>query len=382
MSPESKPLTKLNNSQSGIRNENGPASYLAEECEGWQALLRAQPKLMQIFLKTEALQLAETLMQPSFQVHFNLQPEVILRAKDAQATPVPAEQRDQMVGGLVDRLMRSNLNLALRQRLDELESASNEPTAIAAGLLRYSLAVALVHDLLPTGRSVRYLAVDGEEIPTLPNMDQELIESALTAASDAIAEESGETESGAVIVPYVPAARRFFLPQWIAFDDQDQLLVKSISEAEAYLASMQGFVRFLHTAVGLAPYMVADEIYQQKRYGMLGQLINQGRALARYQTRQMMDTIKRRAAAHDLNRGLSLSLPYFDDQTLEMKIHPFDVIPGGRVMFVPAIVVLAARKELAKVEQDTRLDRSTRKHLLAELQMIASEFETTTQNNS
>ncbi|HBY08336.1 MAG TPA: hypothetical protein DEH22_11295 [Chloroflexi bacterium] len=287
-----------------------------------------------------------------------------------------------MVGGLVDRLMRSNLNLALRQRLDELESASNEPTAIAAGLLRYSLAIALVHDLLPTGRSVRYLAVDGEEIPTLPNMDQELIESALTAASDAIAEESGETESGAVIVPYVPAARRFFLPQWIAFDDQDQLLVKSISEAEAYLASMQGFVRFLHTAVGLAPYMVADEIYQQKRYGMLGQLINQGRALARYQTRQMMDTIKRRAAAHDLNRGLSLSLPYFDDQTLEMKIHPFDVIPGGRVMFVPAFVVLAARKELAKVEQDTRLDRSTRKHLLAELQMIASEFETTTQNNS
>ena len=128
-------------------------------------------------------------------------------------------------------------------------------------------------------------------------------------------------------------------------------------------------------AVSLAPYIVADEDYQRKRYGMLGQLINQGRALARHQTGEIIQTIKHRAAAHDLNRGLSLSLPYFDDQALEMKMNDFEVIPAGRIMFVPAFVVRAAREEQVKVAQDTRLSHSTRIHLLAELQALEKAFE-------
>jgi hypothetical protein len=172
----------------------------------------------------------------------------------------------------------------------------------------------------------------------------------------------------------VPAARRFYLPQWVAFDENDQLLVNSLGEAEAYLTSMQRFMAVLHTAVSLAPYIIADETYQQKRYGMLGQLINQGRALARYQSREIIQTIKRRAAAQDLNRGLSLSLPYFDDQTLALQIHDFEVIPSGRIMFLPAFVVRGTHLERAKVEQDTRLSASTCKHLLSELKMLEEAF--------
>jgi hypothetical protein len=137
---------------------------------------------------------------------------------------------------------------------------------------------------------------------------------------------------------------------------------------------MQRFLSVLHQAVGLAPYIVADEDYQRKRYGMLGQLVNQGRALARYETGEIIRTIQRRAAAHDLNRGLSLSLPYFDDQALEMKLRHFQVVPAGRIMFVPAFVVRAAREEQAKVAQDTRLSPSTRQHLLAELKMLEQAF--------
>jgi hypothetical protein len=291
---------------------------------------------------------------------------------------VPLDQREQLVGGIMDRLTRTGINVALRQRLDELEASPIASVTISAGLLRYAIAVALVSNLLPSGRSVEYQAAEEEEIPTLPSIEKQLAGSAITAVTDAIAEEGNgfhEDGRGELLVPYVPAARLFFLPQWVAFDDQDQLLVNSIEEAEAHLASMQRFVRILHTAVGLAPYMVTDVTYKQKRYGMLGQLINQGRALARYQTREIIITIKRRAAANDLNRGLSLSLPYFDDQTLEIKVHDFDVIPAGRIMFLPGLIVLAARKELAKVGQDTRLDRSTRKHLLVELQMLVAEFE-------
>jgi hypothetical protein len=125
----------------------------------------------------------------------------------------------------------------------------------------------------------------------------------------------------------------------------------------------------------LSPYMVADEEYQQKRYGMLGQLVNQGRALAVFETNEIIRTIKRRATAHDLNRGLSLSLPYVDDQELLMRTHDFEIIPSGRIMFVPAFVVRAAREEQAKVAQDTRLSPSTRKHLLGELHTLEQAFE-------
>lgn len=107
---------------------------------------------------------------------------------------------------------------------------------------------------------------------------------------------------------------------------------------------------------------------------MLGQLVNQGRALACYQTEEIIQAIKKRAAAHDLNRGLSLSLPFFDDQMLEIRLHDFTIIPAGRIMFVPAFVVRACREEQAKVAQDTRLSPSTRKYLLFQLQTLEGAF--------
>ena len=53
----------------------------------------------------------------------------------------------------------------------------------------------------------------------------------------------------------------------------------------------------------------------------------------------------------------------------------FEVIPTGRIMFVPAFVVRAAREEQAKAAQDTRLNPSTRRHLLAELKLLEAAFE-------
>ena len=233
----------------------------------------------------------------------------------------------------------------------------------------------MVHEMLPSGRTVIYQTGEDEEIPTFPVEDKHGLASAITQASDAIAEEAPESEKrGDLQSPFVPDARRFYLPQWVAFDESCHLLVKSVSEAEAYLASMQPFLGVLHAAVSVAPYIVADPVYQQKRYGMLGQLVNQGRALAMFETQEMIQIIKQRAAAHDLNRGLSLSLPYFDDQALELRIHDFDVIPAGRIMFVPAFVVRASREEQAKVAQDTRLSPSTRKYLLIELSISKKLF--------
>ncbi len=353
-------------------------SQLRIEYEAQQTLFRAQPAIVQRFLETQARPLAEALLQRLPQVHFKLPDRVVCEVNGEQKgkpLPVPAELREQMAGGLVGRLTRTDLRHALHQQLVELEDSSEKAVSVSAGLVRYATAVHMVHNMLPAGRSVTYIAAEGEEIPTLPLSDELEPESAITARTDAIVEEDqGEAGRGELLVPYVPAARRFYLPQWVALDDHGELLVNNVEEAEAHLASMQRYLEILHAAFALAPYIVADDEYQQKRYGMLGQLVNQGRTLARYETGEIIQTIERRAKANDLNRGLSLSLPYFDDQDLEMNLHDFEVTPAGRIMFVPAFVVRAARIEQVKVAQDTRLSPSTRKYLLAELKMLEQAF--------
>ena len=371
---------------------DSPESYLRREYNAWQSLMAAQPAIVQHFLEGQARKLAEALTGHSTQVHFTLPDRVVLPKKGEadQGSPqhmhtpssVPADQREQMAGGLLDRLSRTEAHGVLSQRLAELEASTNPAVAASAGLIRYATAQYMVNSMLPSGRSVTYRASEKYEIPNLPVADELEPESAITASTDAIVERqpgsaelsSDEEGRGELLVPYVEAARRFYLPQWVAFDEQDHLLVGSAIEAEADIASMQRYIGILHAAVALAPYTVADEIYQQKRYGILGQLVNQGRALARYITGEIIETIQQRAAASDLNRGLSLSLPYFDDQDLQMKMHNFEVIPAGRIMFVPAFVVRAARQEQAKVAQDTRLDLSTRRHLLSNLHKLEEAF--------
>ncbi len=351
--------------------------YLQEEYQQWESLFAAQPAIIQQYLQGQARQLGDALLQAATQVRFTLPDRVLLDIRDGlgHMGVVPSDQREQMAGGLLNRLTRTDIRAAVRQRLNELDAAADKAIAISAGLIRHATVSYLVNNLLPAGRSVTYRTAKGEEIPTLPQAHTLEPASAITATTDAIAEEEPAEEGrGELLVPYVPAARRFYLPQWVAFDDAGKLLVNTVGEAEAYLASMQRFMTILHTAVALAPYMVASETYQQKRYGMLGQLINQGRALARYQTSDIIHTIQQRAHTHELNRGLSLSLPYFDDQLLEMRLHNFEVVPAGRIMFVPAFVVRASRQEQAQVAQDTRLSFSTRKYLLAQLKMLEEAF--------
>jgi len=368
--------TKLSDPYPGLADS--AVSQLRQEYQGYQELLQLQPPLVQRFLETQASSLAEAVIQGLPQVRFTLPDRVVLQKQedDTKATIVPRESREQMTGGLMDRLTRTDLRTALRLRLGELEQSTNRSVAVSAGVLRHAVVRHMVHNMLPAGRTVQYAVAEGEEIPSIPVQSDLEPESAITAATDAVVVEEtrGEEGRGELLVPYVEAARRFYLPQWVGFDDKGRLVVGSVNEAEADIASMQRYLSVLHAAVGLAPYMVADEEYQRKRYGILGQLVNQGRALALYEVEEIIRTIQRRALSHDLNRGLSLSLPYFNDQTLTMEDYSFEVIPAGRIMFVPAFVVRAAREQEAKIAQDTRLSQSTRKHLLTELRILDQAF--------
>ncbi len=353
-------------------------SQFRQEYLCYQELLQVQPPLVQRYLETNAASLAEAVVQGLVQVRFSLPDRVVLQNQelDGKAMLVPPESREHVIGGLMDRLIRTDLRTALRSLFLELEHSTNQAVSTCAILLHNAVVMHMVHNMLPSGKSVQYTSEEGDEIPSIPVHSGTPSGSAIAAKTDAgmWVEGRGEAGRGELPVPYVEAARWFYLPQWVAFDDEMHLLVGSVSEAEADIASMQRYLSVLHAAVGLAPYMVADEDYQQKRYGILGQLVNQGRALARYKLEEIIHTIQRRAKSHDLDRGLSLSLPYFNDQTLRMEELDFDVVPAGRVMFVPAFVVLAVRAQGAKVAQDTRLSQSTRRRLLGELGILEQIF--------
>jgi len=354
-----------------------PASLLRSELHEKRTIFNIQSVIVQRFLEAQARQITDVMIEHRPQVRFTLPDRIngeLSQIDQPVVLIIPARSREQSVGGFLNQITRLDVKEGLRNRLNQLEQSPDRPVSISAGLLRYASAIHMIYNLLPSGRSVTYRPDEGEDIPTIPIEDLEP-ESAITQASDAIAEEGKYDEGrGDLQVPFVPAARRFYLPQWVAFDDNGKLLVGSEQEAEAHVASMQRFVAILHAASSIAPYIIADEEYQKKRYGMLGQLINQGRALARFKTRDIIQTIKDRAKSGSLNRGLSLSLPYFDDQLLKMELTTFEVIPAGRIMFVPAFVVRAVREESAKRVQDTRFNPSTRKHLMAELQMIENAF--------
>ena len=375
--PKNKPIYNRSKKSHLLHTDMDVNNPLQDEYNNQQTLYEAQPILVKRFIELQAQKLADACWKNLPQTSFTLPDQVIVDvSKPEKVSLVPSEFREQMIRGVFSRLARTDMRTMLRQRLIEFEGASDSAVSVSVRLIRYGVAKYMIHSMLPSGRTVIYEVVEGEEIPTIPVADSRMLESAITQASDAIVEEMPPEENrGELQVPFVPSARRFYLPQWVAFDDKGHLLVNSVYEAEAHISSMQSFLTILHTAVSLAPYMIADPVYQQKRYGMLGQLVNQGRALTRYETEEMIHIIKQRAAAHDLNRGLSLSVPYFDDQALEIHTRDFEVIPAGRIMFVPAFVVRAVQMEQAKVAQDTRLSPSTRKYLLDELETLEKAFQ-------
>lgn len=355
-------------------------SQLKFDYQSTQQLLSLQPGKIRRFLKIQSSQLAEAYLNRQSRIRFELPDQVFIETETLQ---VGAGDRQHSIGGLVERVGGKDMRYLLRCYLTELELSPDPAMSAAARLVRFVTADFLIDERLPSGREVSYTTPDRDDIPSIPNTEGNQTPSALTSEMDALViDEDVSSSYGELQVPFTPFARRFYLPQWIAFDETGHLLVGSIQEAEAILASMQNYLEILHAAVALTPYMVANPLYQRKRSGMLGQLVNQGRIYASYETNQIIVRIQSRAAAQELNRGLSLSLPYFNDQDLQIQLYPFEIIPAGRVMFVAAFVARAARLEQAKVAQDTRLSPSTRKYLLAELERLEKAFESTNAKRS
>ncbi len=353
-------------------------SQLRQEYLACQDLFDQQPASIQQDLVAQAAQMTKGLFSKTGQIQYHLPETVVSHAPngETQNLTTPRYMRHLRVGNLINRVLHSDPRAALNEQLLQLERSEEPAVSTGAALLRHVLAHYIVHEYLPGGQTVQYLSDAGEEIPYIP------VRTAIETQPDN-SNHPGKgpdnpgtrlelRQEAAVGVSYDP--RGFFLPQWVAVDEQQHLLAPDLCTAMADLEAMRGYLSVLETAVEFAPYMVVDEAYQNKHYGILGQLVNQGRALACYQVALLCATIKRRAAQHKLDRGLSISLPYFNDETLTMETYDFDVIPGGWVMFTPAFVVIAVRQQGAKVAQNMRLNQSTRKNLLKELSTIERAF--------
>jgi len=307
------------------------AGQLQLEYQAQETLFHIQPPRVQHILEMQARLVAKAMLDRLSPLYFTLPDQVACKVDHAGEwvdLTVPQDQREQKVGSLMDILEYSEL----RQRLLELEASGEQALSTSASLLRHAITIHLVHTTLTVACR--------DEVHGL----------------------------------FTSWVNLNFMPQWVAFDEQDNLLVNSMDEARACIHSMQRYLSILKAASGLAPYIIVDTVYQQKQSGILGQLIAQGRSLARHETGEIIRTIQRRAATHALNRGLSLSLPYFDDRLLEIVFREIQVVPAGRVMFVPAFVVLASKLEQIKVEHDPQLSLSTREHLLAELKTLEEAF--------
>ena len=311
------------------------ADQLQLEYQAQETLFYIQPPRVQRMFELQARLVAKAMVDRISPLYFTLPDQVVCKVDGTGewvALTLPQDQREQKIGGLMDVLEYSEL----RQRLLELEASFEQAISTSARLLRHAIAMHMAHTMLPVARR------------------------------DEVHE------------PFTSWAGRIIMPQWVAFDEQDNLLVNSMDEARGCIDSMQRYLSILKVASGLAPYIVADLEYQQRQSGVLGQLVTQGRSLARHETGEIVCTIQRRAATHNLNRGLSLSLPYFDDRVLEIGFREIQVIPAGRVMFIAAFVVLASKLEQIMVEHDPQLSPSTRKHLLEELKTLELAFD----NNS
>jgi hypothetical protein len=347
------------------------ASHFAREYDRLSFLYGTQPAPTQHFLDQQAAAIVSALERDNGRIRYQFPDRIVLEG--GEILDLPAGVRSRVVRKPLSQHSQKAKVDQLARQLNSLEQGLNPGLAVCGELFRFVLARTIVYLMLPDGGPVRYRAEFGDDIPSIPL--EKAIAPALMASTDAVTEaEETQKEEGRLQVPFAAEARGFFLPQWVAFGENDRLLAGSLREAEACIASLENAVRLLQAAVSIWPSVVADETYQRKRAGLLGQLVNQGRALARATTQEIIARIRDRAQSGTLNRGLSLSLPYFDDDDLVLRYYPVEIIPAGRVMFAPAFVVLAMRRTEEQIREDYQLNPSTRKHLLMQLKSIENAF--------
>jgi hypothetical protein len=294
---------------------------LEAEYRQWKSLYQVQALEVQNFLQGQAAAIVQNLLADKIGFNFQLPGQVKLLEEEMPLL-VPAAKRNQTSSGWFWWIARKDSLSALHQRLFKLENSSDRQVAAGAGLIRHTTALYMLQRLKPRIKKIKNVLLE----------------------------------------------ERFQL--------QESNPILTLQETEVLVADLQGMLGELNKAARLAPFIIANPTYPTRQTELTDILSQQGRALARCQNAEMVQTIRERAARHDLNRGLSLSLPYYDDRTLRLKTYDFVVIPVARIPFMAEFVVRAAEREKTQVWQDPSLSQSTRVHLVKELEYLRKSFNT------
>ncbi len=307
-----------------ISLETGMDRQLTESA----AFFESQSLETRHFLFNQAGQIWKAVQKGALYYKFQLPAEVNL-SSSKDHTPghrIPGFKRNQHVLNLsaFTRQSRESSTASFTKRLEQMERENNPVLRDSARLVRYATARHIVFNELEVG---------------------------------------------------MPANQpdQFYKPAWI-FIQQGKLLAPSIDEGRKILHKMEKYLHALRQACAIDRCIQADPAFQERFYGMGEQLTHQGRELANVMVIDLIKEIRARSNRNELNRGFTLSVPFFDDLELALRMHDFEVIPRGRIVFEPAFVVEAARKQQAVIAQDQDLSPNTQKYLLDNLRMIEKSF--------
>lgn len=163
--------------------------------------------------------------------------------------------------------------------------------------------------------------------------------------------------------------------QYTGFDPQGHLAA-DYKTAAAVVERLSYFVHQLQLVEQIHPR--TEDWYSEKHSLLVTHLIDQGRALANYHTRQIIQNILTAWKAGEITRGLTIFLPYLNERQYKMEEYKIVVIPTGRILFRPQFVIGACRVSERHVRSNPDFSQATRWQLLSQLDTIIQTFEAET----
>jgi hypothetical protein len=154
------------------------------------------------------------------------------------------------------------------------------------------------------------------------------------------------------------------------FSENGRLKMDSRVTAEVWLKDQKYKLDLLDTAAQICPAVTDMVVYRQSSARLMRLIENQGKWLSAFLLNELVADFDRLLKENSLNRGISFSLPYFDDRTLDVCYYNFSAIPAGRVMYTPAFVLLAIQKEGVRLFHNSQLSPNSRENLLQTLSAI------------
>ncbi|MFZ5808213.1 MAG: hypothetical protein ACOY16_02925 [Chloroflexota bacterium] len=282
-----------------------------------QALCLVQtPAVRQHFVEQGQI-ICQAILQGSSKVQFRFPERIRLLGDDLQTwreENIARRYRQQWAGNRLLRGRSGELVKSFIQRMSELQSSADEAIATCAEIIRYQTALALFSSL-----------------------PRKVVE---------------ETSSGV-----------------------DALAASTLEEAECQVHELEGYVHVLTMAFAVEPAIGEEEAYSNMTSRMIQRLIEAGLSYCQRSTLQIISTIRQRVAQNSLNRGLSVSIPYFDDEVLQLRRFDLEVIPPSRILFEPIFVVNAVQEAKKMVSDDPNLSPGTRQHLFEQLEVLEKSFE-------